>query len=68
MVLYHDKMRALLLGRPSHLHEDNYSTSIPTIEDACWVGEGEQTVLTGAHRASLEAFVGNCLLVSVIDK
>jgi len=61
-------MRALLLGRPSHLHEDNYSTCIPTVEDARWVEDGDPMILTVDHRASLEAFTANCRLVLIIDK
>jgi hypothetical protein len=61
-------MRALLLGRPSILHEDNYSTPMPTSENVRWVEEGEPPVLTAAHQASLEAFIGNCRLVGVVDR
>lgn len=61
-------MRALLLGRPSHLQEDNYSTSIPTVEDAKWVEDGEPMMLNTDHQASLEAFTANCRLVPIVDK
>jgi hypothetical protein len=61
-------MRALLLGRPSHLQEDNYSTSMPTVEDARWVEDGEPMMLSLDHRASLEAFTANCRLVPIVDK
>jgi hypothetical protein len=61
-------MRALLLGRPSHFQEDNYSASFPTVEDARWVEDGEPMMLNPDHRASLEAFIGNCRLVPIVDK
>jgi hypothetical protein len=61
-------MRALLLGRPSHLQEDNYSSSVPTVEDAKWVEDREPMMLTPDHQASLEAFTANCRLVPIIDK
>lgn len=67
-MLYHDKMRALLLGRPSHLHEDNYSTPMPTLDDARYVGEGEPMVLALDHQTSLEAFIANCRLVPIVDE
>jgi len=67
-VLYHDKMRALLLGRPSLLQENNYSTSIPEVTDARWVEDGEPMILTPDHLASLEAFTANCHLVQIVDK
>jgi hypothetical protein len=66
--LYHDKFRALLLGRPSALQEDNYSTPLPTVEDARWLEEGQPAVLTDEHQTSLEAFVANCRLVPIVDR
>lgn len=66
--MFHDKIRALLLGRPSHLNEDNYTTRMPTVDDALCVGEGEPVVLSLDHRLSLETFVANCRLVPIIDR
>lgn len=67
-VLFHDKTRSLLLGRPSHLTSDNYATPMPTIEDARWDNEFARAVLTPSEMASMEAFVGSCQLVPIIDK
>jgi hypothetical protein len=41
---------------------------MPTSENVRWVEEGEPPVLTAAHQASLEAFIGNCRLVGVVDR
>lgn len=66
--LFHDKIRSLLLGRPSHLSSDNYSTPMPTIEDAQWDNETARTTLSADQVASMEAFVATCQLVPIIEK
>lgn len=67
-VLFHDKVRALLLGRPSHLHCDNYTTRLPTVEDAQYVEEGGPIALSLDHQLSVETFIANCRLVPIIDR
>jgi hypothetical protein len=61
-------MRALLLGRPSHLHEDNYSARMPSVDDAQYVDEGDPITATPEQIMSLSAFVANCKLVPIIDQ
>lgn len=61
-------MRALLMGRPSLLNEKNYSTAMPTVEDACWMDDRDKVDLSESHRTSLETFVAMCRLVPIIDR
>lgn len=67
-VLFHDKIRALLLGRPSHIHKDNYTTPMPTVDDARCVEDGEPVMISLDHQTSLETFVASCKLVPIIDR
>jgi hypothetical protein len=67
-VLFHDKIRSLLLGRPSHLSSDNYSTPMPTVADARWDNESARSTLSADEQASIEAFIANCHLVPIIEK
>lgn len=68
--MFHDRIRSLLLGRPSHLPNNNHSTPMPTVEDARWVQDDASgpIELDASHKASLETFVANCKLVPIVDK
>ncbi|KAJ9099762.1 hypothetical protein QFC21_003760 [Naganishia friedmannii] len=61
-LIIHDKWRALIFGRPSNLHNSNFSVTVPTMSDM-----DPDTHSTREEQDSMLAFCGMCRLTLILD-